>query len=251
MEKCSSKLFIGCENLVKIKNNSSISVTNAPGNDNYNMPGRWICNGKIINVHKYKEKIVIPPKSTARLKTEHFKITYNLLGGKKTGKLPTSYTQKKSINIPPHVKRNGYIFAGWYLITKMDEFSKGKSYNRTSGYNCIGIPKRNWGPVVAYPIWVKIELSSPSKGVLKVKAEFAKDFKKDEVYALGMVQCLSNNNRIFYEFKRRETKYFKKLKSGKRYRMYVVVESDPQILDEYWDDFKASEWYVSKSCKVK
>ncbi len=251
LESCSNKLFTGCKNLVQVKNNSSISVTNAPGNDSDNMPGRWTCNGKIINVDKYKEKIVIPPKSTARLKTEHFKITYNLLGGKKTGKLPTSYTQKKSINIPPHVKRNGYIFAGWYLITKMDDFSKRKSYNRTSGYNCIGIPKRNWGPVTAYPIWVKLELSSPSKGVLKVKTEFAKDFKKNEVYPLGMVQCLSNNNRIFYEFKRRETKYFKKLKSGKRYRMYVVVESDPQILDEYWDDFKASEWYASKSCKVK
>ena len=251
LEKCSSKLFIGCENLVEIKNNSSIFVTNAPGYDNYNMPGYWICNGKIINEDKYKEKIVIPPKSTARLRTEHFKIKYNLLGGKKTGKLPTSYTQKKSINIPSHVKRKGCIFAGWYLITKTDDYSRHKNISKISGYGCYGIPKRNWGNVTAYPIWVKLELSSPSKGVLKVKAEFAKDFKKDQVATLGMVQRLPNYVHTYYEFKRKETKYFRKLKSGKKYRIYVIVASDPDDYDSYWNDFKASEWYASKSCKVK
>ena len=251
LETCSKKLFIGCRNLVQIKNNSSIPVTSAPGNDNDNMPGRWICKGKIINADKYKETIVIPPKSKAHLKTEHFKIKYNLLGGKKTGKLPTSYTQKKSINIPPHVKRNGYIFAGWYLKTKTDEFSRHKNYIRTSGYNCTGIPKRNWGTVIAYPIWVKMELSSPSKGVLKVKADLAKDFRKDDVEALGIVDCISSNFGRCYTFNRKQTRYIKKLKSGKRYRILVRVEYDSQALEDYWDDFKASEWYASKSCKVK
>ena len=251
LKSCSKKLFLGCENLVQIKNNSSISITNAPGNDNDNMPGYWVCNGKIINEDKYKEKIVTPPKSTARLRTEHFKIKYNLLGGKKTGKLPTSYTQKKSINIPSHVKRKGCIFAGWYLITKTDDYSRHKNISKISGYGCYGIPKRNWGNVTAYPIWVKLELSSPSKGVLKVKAEFAKDFKKDQVATLGMVQRLPNYVHTYYEFKRRETKYFRKLKSGKKYRVYVIVASDPDDYDSYWNDFKASEWYASKSCKVK
>ena len=251
LESCSNKLFIGCRNLVQIKNNSSISITNAPGNESENIPGYWVCNGKIINEDKYKAKIIIPPKSTARLRTEHFKIKYNLLGGKRTGKLPTSYTQMKKIDIPQKVKRKGYFMAGWYLITKTDPYSSHKSFMRISGYNCNEIPRGNWGTVIAYPIWVKIELSSPSKGVLKVKAEFAKDFKKDDVEALGIVECMSSGNGRCYTFNRKQTRYIKNLKSGKKYRLLVRVESDSDALDDYWEYFKASEWYVSKSCKVR
>ncbi len=69
-----------------------------------------------------KKKTVVPAGKTAKAVGKKYKITYDLLGGKKKGKLPTTYEYGSNMKLPTNVKKKGYVLLGWYNESEMDVY---------------------------------------------------------------------------------------------------------------------------------
>ncbi len=72
------------------------------------------CRGWRIWKVNSKKTRVLPKKKTARARGKKIPITYDLAGGKRTGKLPKYYEYGTKLTLPPNIKRSGYELLCWY-----------------------------------------------------------------------------------------------------------------------------------------
>lgn len=80
------------------------------------------CRGWRIWKVSSKKTRVLPPKKTARARGKKIPITYDLAGGKRTGKLPKYYEYGTKLTLPPNIKRNGYELLCWYSEERYKTF---------------------------------------------------------------------------------------------------------------------------------
>lgn len=80
------------------------------------------CRGWRIWKVNSKKTRVLPKKKTARARGKKIPITYDLAGGKRTGKLPKYYEYGTKLTLPPNIKRNGYELLCWYSEERYKTF---------------------------------------------------------------------------------------------------------------------------------
>lgn len=80
------------------------------------------CEGNKTWYVRNRKRVFVPAKKTAVAKGKSYKITYDLLGGKKQGILPGTYEYGSNMKLPVNVKRRGYVLLGWYNEAEMDVY---------------------------------------------------------------------------------------------------------------------------------
>ena len=127
----------------------------------------WRVNGKKTRV--------LPKKKIARAKGKKIPITYDLAGGKRTGKLPQYYEYGTKLKLPDTVKRNDYEFFGWYsedsrLLTTLYYIDQ-DSFEYTNGEDeRIKLKK-----IKLTPCWFKFELLNNKEGTVQITLDGSKN----------------------------------------------------------------------------
>lgn len=188
--------FVKCPRLREVVNRSSQSLVL----DDCNGNKTWYVQGKSVKSVK--------PNSTAVSKGKRFKITYDLLGGKKTGKLPSSYTYGNPIPLPLNVKKKNYELLGWY--------------NPKDGYTpyyCTETGIYLSGNIKLSPLWIKYKVENVKGRTIKitmddrdavvcfgsfaVRYSTSKDMKNAKYYTpgatKGFIRNLKKNKRYYVE----------------------------------------------------
>lgn len=101
LNEWNANAVLACPSLREVVNNSRISCE---------IP--WYPNRVTWRVGKTKTR-TIPPGQTGRSIGKKIPITFDLMGGEATGKLPKYYRFGQKLTLPNCVKRKGYLFAGW------------------------------------------------------------------------------------------------------------------------------------------
>lgn len=91
----------GCYRMKKLVNHSSQTWEL----HTKKMHGTWYCEGQNVDE--------IAPGKEVYLRSEEYKLTYDLNGGTETKELPNTFTYRDGIELPDTVVRKGYSFAGW------------------------------------------------------------------------------------------------------------------------------------------
>ncbi len=117
---------------------------------------------------KKKVVTVVPAGKTAKATGKRYKITYDLLGGKKNGKLPANYEYGSNMKLPTNVKKKGYALLGWYNEAEMDV------YYRTE------ISPAMAEKVTLQPFWVKYKVKNVKGKKIQVTID-----DSDAVMAFG------------------------------------------------------------------
>ncbi len=127
----------------------------------------WRVNGKKTRV--------LPKKKIAKAKGKKIPITYDLAGGKRTGKLPQYYEYGTKLKLPDTVKRNDYEFFGWYsensrLLTTLYYIDQ-DSFEYTNGEDeRIKLKK-----IKLTPCWFKFELLNNKEGTVQITLDGSKN----------------------------------------------------------------------------
>ena len=127
----------------------------------------WRVNGKKTRV--------LPKKKIARAKGKKIPITYDLAGGKRTGKLPQYYEYGTKLKLPDTVKRNDYEFFGWYsedsrLLTTLYYIDQ-DSFEYINGEDeRIKLKK-----IKLTPCWFKFELLNNKEGTVQITLDGSKN----------------------------------------------------------------------------
>ncbi len=152
-----------CPSLSTIKNRSKVTCHL----DNCEGWRIWKVNGKKTRV--------LPKKKTARARGKKIPITYDLAGGKRTGKLPKYYEYGTKLKLPDTVKRNGYEFFGWYgednrLLTTLYYIDQ-DTFEYTNGEDDrIKLKK-----IKLTPCWFKFELLNNKEGTVQITLDGSKN----------------------------------------------------------------------------
>ena len=210
-----------CPRLKKIVNysNQQLKLDDCKGNK------IWCAGGR-----KIKE---LKGKSTATSKGKKFKISYKLLGGKKAGKLPSSYTYGKAVKLPLNVQKKNYTLLGWYNPSDED------------GYYCTQTSTTLSGNIVLQPIWVKYKVKNVKKQAIKIMID-----DSDSVVSFGIFDIRYSQYKNMKDAKycaqssSSKERYIRKLKKNQRYYVQVAYT---EMEDEEWGDV----WVGKRSVVIK
>lgn len=119
------------------------------------------CEGNKTWYVRERKRIFVPARKTAVAKGKSYKITYDLLGGKRQGILPGTYKYGSNMKLPVNVKKKGYVFLGWYNEAEMDV------YYRTD------ISPSMAEDITLQPFWVKYDVRNGKGKKIVVKIDDA------------------------------------------------------------------------------
>lgn len=182
------------------------------------------CKGNKIWYSKGKKVTKLGAGGIAESKGRKYKITYNLLGGKKSGKLPSSYTYGKSIKLPLNAKKKNYSLLGWYNPADTDTYLC---------YLSETSPTLS-GDIKLRPFWVKYRIRAVGNRSVEI---FLDD--RDAVVPFGAfdVRYSTNKNmenaKYFHMTSEGEKKVVRNLKRGKTY-YFQIAYTDTDMED--WGD---------------
>lgn len=212
-----------CPALKKITNHcaQSLALDSCGGNK------AWYVKGKKVNT--------LAPGETAVSKGKKFKIRYQLLGGKKTGNLPTGYRYGDCQKLTLHASKPGYALLGWY-----NPANKREPYYQTS------ISPSLAQDITLKPFWVKYEIKNIKKNSLCISIN-----DKNAIVPFGTFHVRYSENRDMSESKycyvsSGNSKTIRKLQKGRRYYIeiaYAEAEAD--------DDEEDSVWVGKRSVVIK
>lgn len=215
-----------CPSLKTIVNRSkkAIQIDNCGGNRIWKVDGK-----KTTTISKGK---------TAKSRGKRISITYKLLGGKQTGKLPDSYEYGTIIQIPMNVKKKGYTMVAWNFRDQTDE---------DDGYffQSIGPGATN---VVLRPLWFKYSLTNPKKGTVYVRIDGSKTCQWFDYYEIRCSEKKDMSNAIESNMSGVNIlDIFTGLKKGKTYyfQFRTYLESDEA------EDGEPGKWCGTKKITIK
>ncbi len=189
-------------------------------------------NNKTWYVGKKKKNKVAPGK-TAKARGKKYKIRYKLLGGKRTGDLPTSYEYGTNIELPLDVKKKGYTLLGWH------NESETEVYYRTDVSPSLA------ENITVSPMWVKYKIKNVKSQKVIVTIN-----DSDAIAVFGQFDVRYSLNkdmsdaRICSSPSDSRKKVITNLKKNKRY--YIEV-SYVDLEDEEWK----YTWVGKQSIKIK
>lgn len=215
-----------CPSLKTVVNRSkkTIRIDNCGGNR------IWRVNGKTTTT--------IPKGKIAKARGKRIPITYQLLGGKQTGKLPKSYEYGTIIRIPMNVKKKGYTMVAWNFRDQTDE---------DDGYFFLSI-----GPdatkVVLRPLWFKYSVTNPKKGTVHVHIDGSKTYQQFDYYEIRYSEKKDMSNAIQSNIIGVDIfDVFTGLKKGKTYYFQFRAYTQP---DEA-EDGEPGKWCGMKKITIK
>ena len=192
------------------------------------------CKGNRIWKVKGKKTTKIPKGKTGKSRGKRIPIRYKLLGGKKTGKLPTSYEYGTTVKIPFNVKKKGYTMLAWNFRDQMDD---------DGGYFFTHI-----GPddtkVVLRPLWIKISITNPKKGTVDVTIDDSETYQDFGYYEVRYSENKDMSNAIEEDGR---GGVFRGLKKGKTYyfQFRAYMQSDEV------EDGEPGKWCGTKKITIK
>lgn len=175
------------------------------------------------------------PGKTARAKGRRFRIKYNLLGGKKNGKLPSGYTYGKAKKIPSNAKKPGYSLLGWCNSKAADN----------KWWYTKKICSTQTGNIKLFPFWVKYRVEAAGNGSVKIFLD-----ERDAVRTFGAFDVRYSTRRNMKKSKsftmhaKGTTRTVRNLKKGKTY--YFQVAYRYLAVDIDMDDDGGSYLWVGK-----
>lgn len=150
--------FAGCERLCKLVLPESLEqwndpITNTPMLKKIKNRSGIECELNDCEKNKTwyvgkKKRNTVPAGKVAKAKGKKYKIQYKLLGGKKKGKLPTSYEYGSNMKLPTNVKKKGYVLLGWYNEAELNP------------YYCTRISPSLAEKITLQPFWVKYKVKN-------------------------------------------------------------------------------------------
>lgn len=229
-----SKEFVSeCCALKKIVNRSKIKIPL----DTLEGKRSWYVGKK--RVKKLK------PGKTAKADYQKYKIKYVLDGGKIVGKKPKTYTYHQRKYLPSKVKKNGYVFLGWILSTKMER-------ELFSEY----IPENLYGKLTAKAILKKYKVSSKNgkiKVTVKDKNYGKKGYKADsDAYYFRYSKNRDMSDSVIVAYTAPYGNGLsEKLKKGKTY--YVQIARCQKLDMEDGEDYEEplTGWHCKRKVTIK
>lgn len=184
------------------------------------------CEGNKLWYVKGKKVSKLLPNRTAVSKGKKFKITYQLLGGKKTGDLPSSYRYGECKKLTFHAKKAGYVLLGWY-----NPANKAEPYYQTS------ISPSLAKDIVLKPFWVKYGVKNVNKNSVKISID-----DRNAVVRFGTFNVRYSPNKDMSKGKNLyvssgESKVIRKLKKNQRYYFeiaYTEIDADDTDYESIW-----------------
>ncbi len=221
--------FKNCLSLRKIVNRSSkkIELNQAKGRRTWKVGGR--------------KTTVLKAKKTAISKGIRFKITYNLRGGKATGKLPKTYLYGQKVTLPA-AKKKGYQFLGWRNIPH-------------GGLHVGEISRYSQENVKMTAFFVKFSVKELSGGKIQVKVDDnnlhweCDDGDSPFTYAFRISENEDMKDGVIYGYGvSNEKVVFSKLEVGKTY--YVDFSFYFESGEGDADDQQKKRWYLKKKVTI-
>lgn len=193
-----------------------------------------VCEGNKTWYVKGKEVSKLLSGRTAMSKGKKFKISYQLLGGKKTGDLPSSYRYGECKKLTFHAKKTGYALLGWY-----NPANKAESYYQTS------ISPSLAKDIVLKPFWVKYEVKNIKKNSVRISID-----DRNAVVRFGCFDVRYSKNKDMSDEKYVRvsdvSKVIRKLKKQRYYFEIAYKEVDADDDDDY-----ESIWVGKRSVVIK
>ena len=157
-----------CPSLSKIKNRSKVTC-HLDDCEGWRI---WKVNGKKTRV--------LPKNKTARARGKKIPITYDLAGGKRTGKLPKYYEYGTKLRLPNTVKRKDYEFFGWYSEERHKTSFESSRYplyyiDFDSFEYTDGEDERKLKEIKLSPCWFKFELLNNKEGTVQITLDGSKN----------------------------------------------------------------------------
>lgn len=212
-----------CPALKKVVNHSaqSLKLDACEGNKTWYVKGKKV--GKLI------------PGGTAVSKGKKFKISYRLLGGKKTGDLPSGYRYGECKKLTFHAKKAGYELLGWY-----NPANKAEPYYQTS------ISPSLAKDIVLEPFWVKYEIKNVKKNSVRISINDRNAVVRFGVFNVRYSKNEDMSKAEYFYASSGTPKVIRKLKKNQRYYFeiaYTEIDAD--------DDDYESVWVGKRSVVVK
>ncbi len=159
--------FRGCERLKKLTVPKNLKVWDDPikkcsvlkkiVNNSTQLLKLDTCNGNKEWYVKRKKVSKLASGNTAISKGKKFKISYQLLGGKKTGNLPSGYRYGSCKKLTFHAKKKGFVLLGWY-----------NSADKENPFYQTSISPSLSRDIILKPFWIKYEM----KNIKRIQLRF-------------------------------------------------------------------------------
>lgn len=184
------------------------------------------CEGRKTWYVKRKKVDKLGPGGTAISKGKKYTIRYQLLGGKKTGDLPSAYRYGSCQKLPLHAGKAGYELLGWY-----NPANKREPYYQTSLDPSLA------QDITLKPFWVKYEVKNIKKNSLCISIN-----DKKAIVPFGTFHVRYSENKDMSESEycyvsSGNPKTIRKLQKGRRYYIeiaYTEAEADDDEGDLVW-----------------
>ena len=158
-----------CSSLSKVVNRSKVS---------FHLDD---CRGWRIWKVNSKKTRVLPKKKTARARGKKIPITYDLAGGKRTGKLPKYYEYGTKLTLPPNIKRNGYELLCWYSEERYKTFYPATYPLYYVDHNSLLYMEeqeeenKRLEEIRLTPCWFKFEIQNSKDGTVQIYLDGSKN----------------------------------------------------------------------------
>lgn len=139
------------------------------------------CRGWRIWKVNSKKTRVLPKKKTARARGKKIPITYDLAGGKRTGKLPQYYEYGTKLTLPPNIKRNGYELLCWYSEERYKTFYPATYPLYYIDHNSLLYMEeqeeenKRLEEIRLTPCWFKFEIRNSKEGTVQIYLDGSKN----------------------------------------------------------------------------
>lgn len=139
------------------------------------------CRGWRIWKVNSKKTRVLPKKKTARARGKKIPITYDLAGGKRTGKLPKYYEYGTKLTLPPNIKRNGYELLCWYSEERYKTFYPAMYPLYYIDHNSLLYMEeqeeenKRLEEIRLTPCWFKFEIQNSKEGTVQIYLDGSKN----------------------------------------------------------------------------
>lgn len=180
------------------------------------------CKGNKVWYSEGKKVTKLGAGKIAKSKGRKYKISYDLLGGKRSGKLPSGYTYGKSIKLPLNVKKKNYVMFGWYNPSDTDTYLC--CLSKTS-------PTLS-GNIILRPFWVKYKIRAVGNRSVEI---FLDD--RDAVVPFGAFDVRYSTNKNM-----KDATYFHMSSEGKKQIVRKLQKGKPYYFQVAYTDNDMEEW---------
>lgn len=227
--------FRGCERLKKLTVPKNLKVWDDPikkcsvlkkiVNNSTQLLKLDTCNGNKEWYVKGKKVSKLASGKTAISKGKKFKISYHLLGGKKTGNLPSSYRYGSCKKLTFHAKKKGFALLGWY-----------NSADKENPFYQTSISPSLSRDIILKPFWIKYEIKNIKKNSIKISIDDRNAVVPFGVFDVRYSKSRDMTNAKYFRIKD-TPKVIHNLKKNQRYYFeiaYTEMEYDDEDYESIW-----------------